>query len=114
MISIVTGNTKKFTEMQHALSAFDIAVEQVQVDVPELQTRDHEAVIRAKTAAAYAATQRPVLVDDSGFYIERHQQFPGVYTKDVYKMIGYDGLRALTSEGDAAEFRCFVGFWKCT
>ena len=89
MISIVTGNEKKFAEMRHALAAFDIPVQQLRVDVPELQTLDHEAVIRAKTLAAYTAAKQPVLVDDSGFYIENYHAFPGVFSKYVYQMIGY-------------------------
>ena len=110
MISIVTGNHKKFTEIETALQSFQIDVQQASVDLPELQTTDHVAVVTAKTLAAFQLMKSPVLVDDSGFYIEKYQQFPGVYSKDIYKMIGYAGLFALTAEGDRAAFHCYVGY----
>jgi non-canonical purine NTP pyrophosphatase (RdgB/HAM1 family) len=114
MISIVTGNAKKFAEMQAALTPFNIETEQVDIDIPEWQTMDHIRVVTEKARAAFERHQKPILVDDSGFYIEKYQQFPGVYSKDIYKMIGYDGLFALTKEGDRAAFHCYVGYMDAT
>ncbi len=110
MISIVTGNTKKFTEIQTALNSFHIETEQVAIDLPEWQTTDHVRVVTEKARAAFERHQKPILVDDSGFYIEDYNNFPGVYSKDVYAMIGYSGLFALTTEGDRAAFHCYIAY----
>lgn len=110
MISIVTGNTKKFSEIAAALQSFNIETEQINLDIPEWQTTDHVRVVTEKARAAFERHQKPILVDDSGFYIEKFNNFPGVYSKDIYQMIGYEGLFALTKEGDRAAFHCYVGY----
>lgn len=110
MITIVTGNTSKFHEMQEALHHFDIAVERQSFDIPEEQTLDVESVVREKALGAYTEVGGPILVDDSGFYIEKYNEFPGVFSKYIYKGIGFDGLFKLATVGDRAEFRTYIAY----
>lgn len=110
MITIVTGNTTKFHEMQEALLRHDIHVQRQSFDIPEEQTLDAESVVREKALAAYSEVQAPILVDDSGFYMEKYNEFPGVFSKYVYKSIGFDGLFKLADIGDRAEFRTYIAY----
>ncbi len=107
---IVTGNATKYNEMAEALSHFGITTTRVDADITEIKERDGSQVVAAKARAGYAIAQQPTLVDDSGIYFERYNQFPGTYSKFLYNSIGYDGIFKLVGEGDRAHFHCFTAY----
>jgi XTP/dITP diphosphohydrolase len=109
-ITIVTGNTKKFTEMSRALADLGIETERLDGDMEEIQNLDGAQVVRDKALKAFALAERPVLVDDSGIYFEKYNNFPGTFSKYLFKAIGYDGILQLVQEGDRATFVCYVAY----
>lgn len=110
-VTIVTGNATKFAEMQHALAPFGIHAVQNTIDLHEIQTTDQKEAITQKVLDAHNALEgESVLVDDSGFFIEQYNAFPGVLSKYIFQMLGYRGLFRLYNEGDEAYFQCSVGY----
>lgn len=110
MLYIATGNTTKFSEMEHALSRYEIAVTQKNVTIDEIQNSDQEQVVKKKALDAFHALQAPVIVDDSGIFFETFPSFPGTYSKYAYDALGIEGIFRLTAVGESATFVCAVAY----
>ncbi len=93
-INLVTHNKNKVTEFRHYLEP-DITVNHIDMEYLEMRAPTNEEV--AKYAAQELANRlnKPVVVEDSGFYIEAYEGFPGVHTKTVFQQIGCRGLLKL-------------------
>ena len=87
-IVFVTGNAGKFEEVSGILSAMGIEVIQNKGDYPEIQADDLEPI--AANCAKLAAEELgiPVLVDDSGIFINALNGFPGPYSRFVEDHLG--------------------------
>lgn len=96
--------------MSQALQDLGIETERVNGDIDEIQHLDGARVVADKARKAFALVGRPVLVDDSGIYFDRYKNFPGTYSKYLFKAIGYDGIFRLVKEGDTATFICYVAY----
>lgn len=111
---VVTSNSKKFREISTVLARFQITTERVDVDLLEPQSLDAKEIVAMKAREAFARVKRPVIVDDSGFYIDRYDRFPGTLSKYIFRGIGYEGLFRLCEEGERAHFECTVGYMDAT
>lgn len=79
----VTGNKGKFLSAQLALEKFNIELEQVELDIPEPQSDSIEDVAIAKAKLAYEKLQKPLFVNDSGWFVTALNGFPGPYMKYI-------------------------------
>ncbi|MFC1598208.1 non-canonical purine NTP pyrophosphatase [Patescibacteria group bacterium] len=109
-ITIVTSNTSKFKEMSEALSHHGIEAQRVDFDIDEIKEIDIERVVKDKVMKAFEKVAGPVVVDDSGIFFDKYNQFPGTYSKYLYKTIGFDGIFKLVEPGDTAVFRTYVAY----
>lgn len=93
-ITLVTHNKNKVAEFMHYLEP-EIKVQHLDQDYPEIRAETNEEV--AKHAAEELAEQLkiPVVVEDSGFFIDALEGFPGVYTATTFKKIGNRGFLKL-------------------
>lgn len=66
-------------------------------DIPEPQGRSIVDIAEQKALLAYRQLRQPVVVEDSGFYIDALNGFPGPYVKYVLDTIGLDGLMRLVA-----------------
>ncbi len=59
-----------------------------------------------------AEYDRPVMIDDSGLFVDALSGFPGVYSSYVFKTLGCDGILRLMEgiEDRSARFECCIGF----
>jgi len=94
-IYFVTGNSGKVASLQHILEQYGIKVKQEKIELSEIQADDLESVSVYKAKQAFDILKKPVIVDDSGFFIECLNGFPGVYTKYILDTIGINGLMAI-------------------
>jgi non-canonical purine NTP pyrophosphatase (RdgB/HAM1 family) len=62
------------------------------LDLPELQSIDVEEVAVHKVKHANAALQRPVLVDDTGLYVDAWNGMPGALVKWFMQRVGDRGF----------------------
>ena len=92
----VTGNRGKFEEARRVLAGCGVELEMLP-DAPklEVQSMDVRDVARWAAYTAYLATGKPVVVEDTGLYIDALNGFPGAFAAQVYKTIGLRGVLKL-------------------
>lgn len=88
---LVTGNQHKFEEARLIISN----IEQVDIDLPEIQSLSSEEVIRAKLEAAANVQSGEFIVEDTSLFFDGLNGLPGTLTKWFIKAIGADGLYKL-------------------
>lgn len=112
-IYYATGNSDKYETVFCYLekNAPHIELRPHTQDLIEIQSYDQKEVALEKARQAWNLLQEPVLVDDSGVYFEKYNEFPGVLTKYVFKGIGLEGLWKLIEPGEKATFRLHLIYW---
>ncbi|MCM1986478.1 MULTISPECIES: XTP/dITP diphosphatase [Methanococcoides] len=108
----VTGNKGKFSEAKEILAAKDIELMQNKDGYPELQEDELEPI--AAYGAKYCAEKlkHPVMVDDSGLFINALNGFPGPYSAFVEDNLGNQKvLKLMEDESDrSAVFKSVIGY----
>ena len=90
-----TTNKHKLAGAKQALAGTNINLitpDGVLPDVPEIQSDDQAAVSVDKALKYYELLKRPLVVMDSGLFIDELNGFPGVYTKYALDTIGIDRI----------------------
>ncbi len=109
-VRLVTTNAEKVREAQAALPGWQIR--QVDLDVPEIKTVSMKETIREKARAAFDMVKKPVLVEDTGFFLDAYPGFPGTYTKFCVTLIGLSGmLKLLKGRDRGCRFETWLGFF---
>ena len=103
---MVTRNRGKFAEAREELARFGIELRQIEGDKLEVQSEDVVEVARRAAEDAYRRYGVPLIVDDTGLYIEALNGFPGPYSSYVIRKIGLEGVLKLM-EGVANRRACF-------
>jgi XTP/dITP diphosphohydrolase len=116
----VTSNPNKVKEVQAAITAagLDISVEQRNMGYTEPQVDTLEGVvafgladIRARLRGGRVSV--PVMVEDSGLFIDRLNGFPGVFSAYVFRTIGCEGVLRLMGRVPRAQrgsaFKSVIG-----
>lgn len=111
MLTVVTGNEKKYEQMSWGFGQQGISCTQANIDLVEIQTLDAVELAKRKAMDAYSAVGGPVVIDDGGIYFDQYRQFPGIYAKFMYQALGFAGLAKLFEEGDTAVFRSHVAYY---
>lgn len=88
----VSSNAGKAREVAAILG---FTLEQLEADVPEIQALDVREVVREKAKAAFALAGRPVLVEDTGLYIDALNGLPGAFGKWFLSTVGPAGICAM-------------------
>jgi len=91
----VTTNDNKFREVQEILKPFGILITHKKQDLLEIQCRHTDTVAQVKAGDAYSRFMNPVLVEDTGIFINSLSGFPGVYSAYAYKTMGLEGFMRL-------------------
>jgi len=89
---LITKNKNKYLEASLILKPYGISLEQMLLSKEEIQAESLEKIASHAARKAYALLKRPLVVDDSGLFIEALKGFPGPYSSYVYKTIGYKGI----------------------
>ncbi len=105
-IYYATSNNGKFSEVERYCKNYapDVAVTQFKYDLPELQNSDQIAVAINKAETAWNLLQKPVLIDDSGLFIDRYRGFPGTMSKYAMHSLGLEGIMRLIDDQEPAQF----------
>ena len=109
-VFFVTGNDSKFMEVSDFIECQNVSIKlkQSNVKIDEIQSLDQKRVVLHKALTVWNILKKPFLIEDSGVFFERYNQFPGVFTKFLYKGIGMEGVLKLVKEGDRAFFRLYL------
>lgn len=111
-IVFVTGNNGKFSEAKSILAAKQIELLQNTGGYPELQEDDLEPIASFGAKWAAEKLQIPVMVDDSGLFINVLNGFPGPYSAFVENKMGNKKvLKLMEDEEDrTAVFKSVIGY----
>ncbi len=101
-IFFATGNSGKVEELQPLFEKHGFELEQVEVNVEEVQAVDAEKVARHKVVDSYREldVDSPVMVDDTGFFVNALGGFPGSLAYFFSSTVGVDGLVPLMKDVD--------------
>jgi non-canonical purine NTP pyrophosphatase (RdgB/HAM1 family) len=109
-LQFITGNAGKFKEFQDLLS---IPLEQLDIEVPEIQSLDPKEVIEQKLRAAREHAHGEYLVEDSSLTLDcLAGALPGPFIKWFEKALGNDGIANLAERcgQDGAEGKTLIGY----
>lgn len=111
MIKIIfaTSNPEKLKEAQLSLAPYGYEVEGSEFAFYEPYDGTMEDIAKIKLSQLNIQLDIPVFVDDSGIFFDAYNNFPGVITKRVFRMIGYKGIeKLLINENRRAYFKGVV------
>lgn len=107
---LVTGNRNKVLEAERIVrTSFDNAP----LDLPEIQSLSLSEVLEAKAREAYSRIERPVVVEETGLFLDAMNGFPGPLVKWMLEAVGPVGIaEACRGLGDSgAQARCALAFF---
>lgn len=87
-------------------------LEHVKTTYPEIQADILEETIAPGLRWLMERYNRPIMIDDSGLFVDALKGFPGVYSSYVFKTVGCDGILRLMEgvKNRSARFECCIGF----
>jgi XTP/dITP diphosphohydrolase len=87
-------------------------LERLDTAYPEIQANTLEETIVPGLTWLISKYDRPVMIDDSGFFVDALKGFPGVFSSYVFKTIGCEGMLRLMEgrPNRSARFECCIGF----
>jgi len=108
----VTSNDGKFREISQQMKEHGFELEHVKTSYPEIQADTLDETIVPGLRWLLERYDRPLMIDDSGLFIDALKGFPGVYSSYVFKTIGCDGILRLMKDvkDRGARFECCIGF----
>ena len=89
VFTLVTGNRNKLMEAERILGR-RLSCEPL--DLPEIQSLDLFAVLRAKGEEAWRRLRRPVVVEETGLSLDALGGFPGPLVKWMLEAVGAAGI----------------------
>lgn len=108
-MKFITGNANKFLEIQAILPD----VEQLDIDLPEIQSLNPQEIIEFKLCAALEhISEGCIIVEDTSLYFEGINGLPGPLIKWFMKALGREGLAKLViaTGNNRAEAKTIIGY----
>ncbi len=108
-LNVITSNEGKFKEYKERLDKF-YEVDMLNIDYPEIQADYLEDVV--EYALKELKDHAPLIIDDSGLFVDELKGFPGVYSSYVMRTLGCEGILSLLDNSGfrKARFECVIGF----
>ncbi|MGB9175342.1 MAG: RdgB/HAM1 family non-canonical purine NTP pyrophosphatase [Methanoregula sp.] len=91
---MVTSNAGKVAEVAAFFGGL-LEVDHLALEIPEPRSNDIAEIAREKVRYAYSELNTPLLVDDTGFFIDALNGFPGPYAAYILNSIGNAGILKL-------------------
>ena len=108
MLTFITGNDNKFNEVKAIIPE----IEQVDIDLPEIQSLDPHEIVEFKLKMAMETMPGNFIVEDTSLYLEGLHGLPGPFIRWFMKAMGREGLAkmAINSGNDHAEAITVIGY----
>jgi len=97
-LTFVTSNRHKFAEVHAILADRGISVAMRSMELREVQADTLEEIATEKVREASVAVDGPVIVEDTGLFIDVLRGFPGPYSAYVFRTLGNQGILRLLEE----------------
>jgi XTP/dITP diphosphohydrolase len=92
---LVTQNKHKIAELKPLFDEYNVSFDTTDIEKLEIRSQSVEEIALNAARHAYEALKRPVVVDDTGFFLSGLNDFPGSYAAYVLQTIGYQGILKL-------------------
>lgn len=111
MIYFVTTNKGKFELIQRVLQEYGVSLEQKKIELTEPESDSLKEIALEKARQAFEKIRQPLIVEDTGFYLEAFKGFPGQHSKWVFQKIGFQGFfKLLAGKSRKAFFHTVICF----
>ncbi len=109
---LITNNPHKIAELTPVFREFNVPFKTTSYEKVEIRSDDVAEVARVAAQYAFEEFQCPVVVDDTGLYIDALNGFPKAYAAFVLRTIGITGILRLMQgiDGRTARFITAVGY----
>lgn len=111
-IYFATSNEAKVKNAQASLASFGFTVKQIPMELAESRAEDPQDIALEKARQAYTKLKKPVIVEDSGFFIDALGGFPKTHIKFSLSTLGITNilkmLRGVKNRG--ASWRMSVAY----
>jgi non-canonical purine NTP pyrophosphatase (RdgB/HAM1 family) len=110
MLYFITGNKKKFAEIQSVFPD----IQQLEIDLPEIQELDPQRIIEEKLKEALKHHEGEFIVEDTSLCMDAMNGLPGPFIKWFLQTIGCSGLFEIAKrfENAKAQARTLIGYAK--
>ena len=101
-IDFCTGNKSKLKEANDYINSKikDVSLYSNKIDFTEIQSNSQQEILLDKMKQAISKTDRPFIIDETGIFFNKYNNYPGTLTKYVIKSLGVEGIKRLLSETD--------------
>ncbi|MBU0586389.1 XTP/dITP diphosphatase [Candidatus Micrarchaeota archaeon] len=108
----ITSNEHKFKEVKEILGSFEIEVLHQKMNYSEIRADDVEEVALESAKTLFSIIKKPLVVEDTGLFIDVLKGFPGAYSGWVQKKLGNNGILKLMENESRrdAHFKTCVGY----
>lgn len=114
-VYFATTNKGKIKSVSTVLCKYRIKVIHQNIELSEPRTDDLREIAIQKVLAAYEEIKKPVIAQDSGFYIHSLNGFPKSFVNFVLETIGIKGILKLTEDKPReCEFRNCLAYYDGT
>lgn len=94
-LTYITGNEGKLKTAQTFLQKYQIEIAGTKLPIQEIQSESIEEISKHKAEQAYELIKEPLFVNDTGWYIESLNGFPGPFMAYINKWLQPEDLLAL-------------------
>jgi len=110
-INLVTSNLHKVKEFK-AILGHEIKINHIELEYKELRSDDPEEITIDAAKRLAEELKKPIVVEDSGLFIEALNDFPGTCSSYIHKRIGLKGILKLMEDIDdrTCYYRSAVGY----
>ena len=107
-----TSNAHKVSEANRIAHEMGVTLSQVNLMYPEVRADSVRTVAHEGVRYVHTQIMRPIIVEDSGLFIEALNGFPGAYSAFVFSKIGNAGILKLMDGVDnrKAQFISAIGY----
>ncbi|VVB54239.1 Non-canonical purine NTP pyrophosphatase [uncultured archaeon] len=111
-VLFATGNAHKIEEANEAAQKYGVRFRQVKCGHPEIRADFVDEVAKDSVLGCYAQIKKPLIVEDTGLFIDSLNGFPGVYSAHIYRLLGNKGILRLLSDSKdrRATFHCAISY----
>jgi XTP/dITP diphosphohydrolase len=111
-ILFATSNKNKVLESNKMGAEYNVTFTQINVMYPEIRAESVRTVAEEGARYVYSQIKRPIIVEDSGLFIESLNGFPGPFSSFVQHKLGNAGILKLLEgvEDRKAQFISAIGY----
>lgn len=101
-IDFCTGNKSKLKEANDYINSKvkEVSLYSNKIDFIEIQSISQQEILLDKMKQAITKTDRPFIIDETGIYFNKYNNYPGTLTKYVIKSLGIEGIKRLLCDSD--------------